>query len=566
MDKFEIANALRETGALISAAGGNPYKARAYITGAKSVESLQRDIGTLVAEKRLVEVPGIGASLAAAIEELYITGTSRVLTRLKEEMPPGIIELSNVPGLTTKRIQAIHDALGVKSIDELEAACLAGTLRSVKGFGEKLEKTILEGINSYRTKQHQVLLHEARRLGNEIVAYLKPSLEGNHVEIAGEIRRWYESVNCVQIVAEAENRNKAIKSFKKLPMVTEVEEERTDYVRVRLADGMRAELFLADCFATKLIEVTGSDAHFQRLQRHAADQGFELTGQGLSKDANEIDVRTEKSVYKTIGLNLIPPEMREDLGEVEDASASDFSDLIQIEDIRGMTHCHTTFSDGRHTVEEMARAAEKMGMQYLTITDHSPLAHYAGGLTIDDLKQQWDEIDRVQEIVDIKLLKGTECDILADGKLDYPDAILERFDLIIASVHSRFKLDEKQMTTRLLNCMKNSHFKIWGHPLGRLVLRRDPIACDVEKVLDAVAESKAAIEINGDPHRLDLEPRWARAARERGIKFVISTDAHSTGDYRNLKYGIHMARRAGIKRKDVLNTRSHDDFKSSVKP
>lgn len=566
MDKFEIANALRETGALISASGGNPYKARAYLTGARAVESLQQDIGVLVEHKLLTEVPGIGASLAAAIEELYTTGASKTLQKLKEEMPPGIIELSNVPGLTIKRIKAINDALGVKSIDELEEACLNGNLREVKGFGAKLEKTILEGIYSYKNRQHRVLLYEGRKLGIEIIDYLKPALGGKRIEIAGELRRWHETVDRVRIVAESVKPEMTIKQFKKFPMVTEVEDERTDYVRVRLADGLRAELFLTDSFATKLIEVTGSDDHFQHLQKYAAEKGFRLEGNLFSKDAEDTDVPNETAVYETLGLNFIPAELRENLGEIKDAEGSDFSDLIKIEDICGMTHCHTTFSDGRHTVEEMARAAEKLGMKYLTITDHSPTAHYAGGLTVDELKEQWDEIDRVQEIVDIKLLKGTECDILADGQLDYPDHILERFDLIIASVHSRYKLDRTQMTSRLLNCMKNSHFKIWGHPLGRLVLRRDPIECDVEKILDAVAESRAAIEINGDPHRLDLEPRWARAAKERGIKFIISTDAHSTSDYRSLKYGVHMARRAGIKRQDVLNTSSVDDFMKSVKP
>ncbi len=566
MDKFEIASALRETGGLISASGGNPYKARAYLVGAKSVESLEQDIGTLVREHRLVEVPGIGASLAATIEELYSTGASKTLDKLREEMPPGIIELSNVPGLTTKRIQSLHAALGIKSVDELEEACATGQVRTVKGFGEKLEKSILEGIYSYKNRQHQVLLYEGNKLANEILSFLKPGLDEGSIEIAGELRRWHESVSRVRIVSESPNFKKTIAQFKEFPLIAEVEEEQTDYARARMIDGVRIELFLTDSFATKLIEVTGSDEHFQHLQRIAAEQGFQLDGNSFERNGEKLAVDTEKSVYQSIGLNLIPPELREDLGELDEARDSDFSDLIKIEDIRGMTHCHTTFSDGRDSVEEMARAAQELGMEYLTITDHSPTAHYAGGVTIDELKKQWDEIDRVQQIVDIKLLKGTECDILADGQLDYPDEILDRFDLIIASVHSRYKLDEKQMTTRLLTCMRNKHFKIWGHPLGRLVLRRDPIACDVERILDAVAESRAAIEINGDPHRLDLEPRWARAARERGIKFVISTDAHSTGNYRSLKYGIQIARRAGIKRTDVLNAQSVSDFKVSVKP
>ena len=257
MDKFEIANALRETGALISASGGNPYKARAYLTGARAVESLQQDIGVIIEQKLLTKVPGIGASLAAAIEELYTTGASKTLQKLKEEMPPGIIELSNVPGLTIKRIKAINDALGIKSIDELEEACQNGDLREVKGFGVKLEKTILEGIYSYKNRQHRVLLYEGRNLGNEIIEYLKPALAGARIEIAGEVRRWHETVDRVRIVAESVNSEKTIKQFKKFSMVTEVEDERTDYVRVRLADGLRAELFSGQPYRTKGFRFAG---------------------------------------------------------------------------------------------------------------------------------------------------------------------------------------------------------------------------------------------------------------------------------------------------------------------
>jgi len=259
--------------------------------------------------------------------------------------------------------------------------------------------------------------------------------------------------------------------------------------------------------------------------------------------------------------------LREDEGEIEDALADRIpDDLILIEDIKGMVHCHTTFSDGRNTVEEMALAAQSMGIKYMTITDHSPTAHYARGLEIDRLKLQWDEISRVQEKVSIKLLRGTESDILRDGALDYPDSILEKFDVIIASIHNRYKLDEDQMTRRVINAMKNPRFKIWGHPLGRLVQRRPPIACRLEKILDVIAESAAAIEISGDPHRLDLEPKWIKEARKRSLKFVISTDAHSTSDLENLKFGIGIARRGGVRRGEVLNTLTFKSFQQSVNP
>jgi DNA polymerase (family 10) len=263
----------------------------------------------------------------------------------------------------------------------------------------------------------------------------------------------------------------------------------------------------------------------------------------------------------------VAPELREDAGEIEAAlDGSVPEDLIAVADIAGMTHCHTVYSDGKNSVEEMARGAEAMGMQYLTITDHSPSAHYAGGVTVDRLKRQWDEIARVQQSVKVRLLRGTESDILEDGALDYPDAILEQLDVVIASIHSRMKMDEATMTRRLVTAMRQPLFKIWGHALGRLILRREPFACRVDEVLDAVAESRAAIEINGDPYRLDLAPEHVRRARQRGIRFAISTDAHSTGALHNLRFGVHTARRGWVRRGEVLNALSVDEFMRAVKP
>jgi DNA polymerase (family 10) len=287
----------------------------------------------------------------------------------------------------------------------------------------------------------------------------------------------------------------------------------------------------------------------------------------LSGKRKSLEVESEHDIYSHLDMQYVPPELREGTGETEAALADEIpDDLITINDIRGMTHCHTTYSDGRNSVEHMARAAEAMGMKYITITDHSPTAQYAGGLTLDRLMRQWDEISRVQERVSIKLLRGTESDILRDGALDYPDNILEQFDVIIASIHNRYKLDEDQMTQRVVTAMKNPFFKIWGHPSGRLVQRRPPIACRIEEILDAIAESGAAIEISGDPHRLDMEPNWTREARKRGARFVISTDAHSVSELENLRFGIGLARRAGVTRREVLNTLGARAFQAAVSP
>jgi DNA polymerase (family 10) len=324
-----------------------------------------------------------------------------------------------------------------------------------------------------------------------------------------------------------------------------------------------------DDWATALHHFTGSKAHHTKLRGIARDLGYTVSEWGLQRldDGKKVPIASEAELYAKLGMQEVPPEQREDEGEIEAAREGTLAkDLIELADLRGMVHCHTIHSDGKATIEEMARGAEAMGLSYLTITDHSPTASYAHGVQADRLKAQWDEIDRVQARVRIRLLKGTESDILSDGALDYPDAVLERFDVIIASVHSRLGMDEDTMTRRLVSAMKLPVFKIWGHALGRLLLEREPFACRVEEVLDAAAASRAAVEINGDPHRLDLEPRWVRAARRRGLKFVISADAHSVAALGNLRFGVHTARRGWVRKGEVLNALDLDGFRKAVRP
>jgi DNA polymerase (family 10) len=311
-------------------------------------------------------------------------------------------------------------------------------------------------------------------------------------------------------------------------------------------------------WAAALLDATGSPAHLLALEPLARERHVDLataTGQD------------EAQLYRRLGLPYIPPEVREGAGEIEAARAGTLpDDLVTLGDVRGLVLCHSTYSVGRHTVLEMGRAAEALGMRYMTITDHSPTASYAHGLEVDRLRAQWDEIARVQEQVAVRLLRGTESDILADGALDYPDDVLERLDVIIASIHARHRMDADRMTERIVRAMRHPCFKIWGHALGRLVLSRPPIEAHVERILDAIAVSSAAIEINGDPHRLDLPPVWIRAARERGIRFVISTDAHATGELRNVRYGVAMARRGWVRRGEVLNTLDVEAFARAVAP
>lgn len=564
-DKYEIAGALRETGLLLNVLGENPYKAKAYLQGAKAVENTNEDIGKLIHEERLTELSGIGDSLASSITDLYKNGETTLLSKLRMQLPQGALELSQIRGLTLARIKTLTD-IGIDSKSKLEKACKSGKLAKVKGFGIKVQRSILDRLQSAGQTKSQTLLVDAQDIALEFLDDLKSSLKTQKVEIVGKIRRYYEAVDKIEIAVEASAAEvqEALKHYHAIKSIKEASDETV--LEIEHAEGIDITIYAVDNLALAMVAYSGTKEHFFKMQEYAFKKKYTLNEHIFKKGRKQLAVKSEQEVFDYLGLNFIPPELREGLDEVEEAITSDFKNLVTFEDIQGMTHCHSTYSDGIHSIEKMARAAIKMGKKYMTLTDHSPTAHYAGGLSIDRLKEQWEEIDRVQEMLDFKILKGTECDILADGRLDYPDHILEEFDVIIASIHSRYRQDEEAMTRRLLRGLKNPHFKIWGHPLGRLVLKRDPIPCDVEKILEAIADARVAIEINGDPYRLDLAPQWARIARNLGLKFVISTDAHSTSNFQNLRYGIHLARRAGICKKDVLNTMSVQNFKKIVKP
>jgi DNA polymerase (family X) len=572
LDKFAIAAALQETGTLLEIKGGNDYfKARAYKAGARSIAELATDIGELVRQRRLTEIKGVGNALAAQIAELYNTGKSSFLEKLRQELPSGIIELSQVPGLNLKKIEKLHEALGISSVADLRAACEAGTIRELKGFGAKTEQRILESIDKFENRSERILSLHARRLAERIIEYMQPVRGLTQIEAAGSLRRWKETVGTVRLVAAGSKPAALIEHFRRYPPIIKIDSAEKNVCTARLPEGIKVELTAVRAaeYATALFQATGSLAHLERVAAIANGRTTGDNGRGSSPTVREGSplLKSEPDIYQHLGMQYVPPELREDTGEIEAALKKKLpTDLITIEDIQGMVHCHTTYSDGRNTVEEMALAAEALGMKYLTITDHSPTASYAGGLTVDRLKRQWEEIDETQAKVKIKLLKGTESDITQKGLLDYPDRILEKFDVIVASIHARYKMDEEQMTRRIVSAMQVPVFKIWGHALGRLIQRRPPFACRVEEILDVIAESRAAVEINGDPHRLDMEPRWLREARKRKIKFVISTDAHSTRDMLNLKFGVGIARRGWVRRGEVLNTLSVGGFQKAVRP
>jgi DNA polymerase (family 10) len=559
LDRFGVAAALQEIAQLMELKGGqNRFKAKAYNAGARAIQAVA-DLDRLVREDSLTTLPRIGDALASQIKQLYLTGESSVLNGLRKEFPAGVIELSAVPGLSVEKIRQLDEA-GISSIAQLKVAAESGRLESLKGFGPKTAQRLLTQLATPVQKPKRRLhLHHAWNTADQSVEYLKAIDDIVDVSVAGSLRRWEETIGVIDIVASAQDPAAVIEKFLQFQLIlsSHIEDENTCVAQ--FADGAQVWLTVVPPkeFAITLFVKTGSQAHIEKVQQYAEKKKISFAR--LPK--------TEEQLYSRLGMAYIPPELREDQGEIEAALAKKVpEDLVTVADIKGMVHCHTTYSDGIHTLEAMVRGAEEMGMKYITITDHSPTAIYANGLKVDRLKRQWDEIDEVQEKVSIKILRGTESDIIASGELDYPDAVLEKFDVIVASIHARYKMDSAKMTERIVTAMRQPVFKIWGHGLGRLLQRRPPFECDVEHILDVIAESKAAIEINGDPYRLDLEPRWLREARKRKIKFVVSTDAHSVKAMNNVKYGVAMARRGWITRKEVLNTLNTTGFAKAVKP
>jgi DNA polymerase (family X) len=559
LDRSGVARALRGIATRLTLLGENPYRARAYERAARSLEQMGGDLEALIEEGRLTSIPGVGEAIASQIEALTRTGTTPIVERLEEKIPDAVIELADVPGVGVKRARAIHEQLGISTADELRRAAEEGRLRQVKGFGEKTERAVLTALVTRETRKDEVQYVRALALAERLIGYLRHGPGFLAAEPAGELRRNIEMPAAVDLVAAARDPEAMIEHVGRYPgalrwlarETASLELVDATHVRVRITVVGKRD------YPTALFRLTGPESHVEAVTSLAGGRGLTLPRK----------VATEDDLYLEIGLTPVPPELRDQDGVLEEAATDGaFDDLITERDVRGLIHCHTEYSDGRDSVLSMARAAEAMGMKYITITDHSPTAHYAGGVTLDRLKQQWEEIDRASEEVSIEILRGTESDILADGSLDYPDAVLERFDVIVASIHNRHRMDRRAMTRRIVRAMRLPVFKIWGHALGRLLGRRPPFDVDIDAVLEAVASSHAAIEINGDPFRLDMPPLLVRDARKLGIPFVLSTDAHSTGELRNVRWATAMARRGGVQKSEVLNALSARGFARAVSP
>jgi DNA polymerase (family 10) len=564
-DPAEVAHGLEEIAALLAFAGEPKFRVKAYEHAASLVDALGNELGSAIEQNRLRDLQGIGPALSSQIRALWNEGTSELLLRLRREHPEGAAELVRVAGMTPRRIRALHAALGIRSVEDLRAACLAHRVRDVPGFGAKTEVRLLAASEQWLGHDRPRLpLIRARALELAALLQRECALVAPRVEFAGSLRRGEDTVSAVDLVIQGDC-TAALRRIGGLRQVVRTDErERT----AQLSAGVPLRIHGAESgWGNAWFLATGSASHVELVEARASQRGFHIARSDTpARGAMDRTFSSEAELYAAVDLPPIPPELRQGAQETQIALNEDFSDLIELRDLQGIVHCHTNYSDGKNTILEMALAAQALGMRYITITDHSPSAYYAHGVALDRLKAQWDEIADVQKRVAIRILRGTECDILADGSLDYPDEVLEQLDVIIASIHARHRLGREQMTERLVRALSSPLFKIWGHGLGRILNHRPPIECDVLAVLDALARSRGAIELNADPHRLDLPAEWIPAAKARRIPFVISADAHSRQGFDVLGYGVTMARRGGVRRQEVLNVLDANEFAALVKP
>ncbi len=571
-DKATVVQVLRDISLLLQMKGENPFRSRAYDTAADRIAGLSEDLGALVRDGRLKELPGIGQAIADKVSELLTTGKLAYLDTLRAEFPKGVLELVQVPDLGPKKALVLARQLEVDGVDALEKACRAGRVHELPGFGEKSEAKILAGIELYRrTRTPRRLLGEVLPVAERLLASIKTAPGVIRASVGGSLRRRAETVGDVDLIASAPDASAVFDAFSGSSEVAQVIGRGESKCSVRLHEkDLQVDLRVLpdEDFATALHHFTGSKAHHVRLRGLAHERGLKISEWGVHRDdGSKVPVPDEAALYRLLGMQYIPPELREDTGEIEAALAGRLpEDLVTLEDVQGAVHAHSTWSDGKHSLEEMARAAQALGLKFLTVTEHSQAAIYAGGLKEDDLRRQWDEIDRVNDTVKgVRLLKGIEVDILESGALDYSDSILERLEVVIGSIHVRHSMDEEQMTRRLLKAFDNPHLHILGHPTGRLLQSREPYPVRMEAVLDKAAERGVVVEVNGKPERLDLKTEHVRQALQRGVKLVVSADAHKTSDLGNLAYSVATARRGWARKGDILNTLPAEQFISTLR-
>lgn len=554
----EAARILAEIAQLLELNGADRFRARAFASAARALEGTDLDLVSLARKGKLATLPGVGAGIASVLQELFLTGRSAMHEELVAATPVGLFELMRLPGLGTARIRLLHEKLGVDSLESLEQAARSGRIAALSGFGVSTQEKLLEGIAFARRVRGRRLFPRALEVAERLAQGLLSRPEVSQVEAAGAVRRRLEVVDRVDLVAASRAMDETLAAFAVLNGVSETRIQQPDVLEGRLSDGLpvRLRCVAPQGFAGVLLWETGSDAHLEELGAHAAERGMSLDRDGLSQGGEPVRGRDEAALYSALGLQYLPPELREGMGEVTMAAAGTLPALVELADLRGTFHCHTTASDGKATLEEMRAAAAARGWEYLGIADHSQSAGYAGGLPEDQLLAQVVQIARLNDAESgsgIRLFAGIESDILGDGSLDYPDRTLAELDYVVASVHSSLRISKEAMTDRLVRAVRHPRLTILGHPTGRLLLRREGYAVDLDALLEAAAEAGAVVEINALPNRLDLDWRAARRAAAAGVLISINPDAHSVDALDDVAYGVNVARKAGLEPRQILN-------------
>jgi DNA polymerase (family 10) len=573
MDKKAIALLLDEMGTLLELQGANPFKARAFHNASRAIEGVTGDVAAMAASGEILSVKGIGASIGEIIGELVRTGASKEHAALRAKVPAGVLDMLRIPGLGPKRVRQLYTKKKIAGLEDLERAARSGTIAKLEGFGEKTAENILKGIELLRTAGERALFPAADEAARALLADLRKVPGIVRSEIAGSLRRRRETIGDIDFLVSAPDRRRPaiMKAFVSHPRVQRIVARGETKSSVQLDAGINCDLrIVTDAeFPFALNYFTGSKEHNVEMRSRARQRGWSLNEYAFTRIADPPPKRTvkapprcatEEEIYAALGLEYVVPELREAAGEFEAAEAGTLPVLVTDGDIRGTLHCHSTWSDGVNTIAEMAAAARALGWEYLGIADHSKSAAYAGGLTEARVRAQWKEIDALNgHLRGFRVLKGTECDILPDGRLDWPATLLDGFDYVVASVHSSFKMSEEEMTRRIVKAVSHPRVTMLGHPTGRLLLSREPYPVDMIRVIDAAAAHGTMIEINAHPMRLDLDWRLCRYARDKGVMIAINPDAHGVDGLRDVFVGLGVARKGWLRAADILNTRPAAD-------
>lgn len=558
MQNRAIAAMFNDIADMLEVKGESPFRITAYRRAARALEGLTEDVAAVAARDALTDIPGVGKGTSEKIQEFLQTGTCAYYEDLTKELPPGITTLMSVPEVGPKTALMLYEKLRIKTIEDLERAARNGKIRKLPRMGAKTEENILKGIALLRRAKERLPIGRVLPHAQELVDALQGLREVKQVSLAGSLRRMKETIGDIDILVTSTKPDPVMETFTTFSRVRQVLAKGPTRSSVILDTGIQADVRVVEpeSFGAALQYFTGSKDHNVKLREKAMHSGLKVNEYGVFrvKDDRRIAGATEEDVYAAVGLPWIPPEIREDQGEIELAEARKLPRLVQVADIRGDLQMHTRWSDGSDSVEEMARAAKALGYEYVAITDHSQSLKFVGGVTVEELREHAKAARKAAERVGIAVLLGTECDILPDGRLDYPDDVLRTLDVIVISVHSRLKMARDEMTARIVRAMEHPYAHVLGHPTGRLLGQRDAYEVDIERIIDAARRTNTALEINASPERLDLNDVQAKMAKERGARLVVSTDAHNRYQLRYMEFGLGVARRAWLEPKDVVNT------------